>query len=141
MYNDRIHDRSASPSPTPPPEKQPRLSPETDIGSFTKKASADVTDHDKYQLIVNHFVPEPAYNFPKTAGGRSFQHQWLMKYPWLKYSEQENGGYCLPCVLFYRSESLRSDPGVLVKNPLSNFKKALESLHKHAEKSYHRPLL
>ena len=138
MYNDRIHDRSASPSPTPPPEKQPRLSPEKDIGSFTKKASADVTDHDKYQLIVNHFVPEPAYNFPKNAGGRSFQHQWLMKYPWLKYSEQENGGYCLPCVLFYRSENLRSDPGVLVKNPLSNFKKALESLHKHAEKSYHK---
>ena len=61
-----------------------------------------------------------------------------MKYSWLKYSEQENGGYCLPCVLFYRSESLRSDPGVLVKNPLSNFKKALESLHKHAEKSYHK---
>ena len=61
-----------------------------------------------------------------------------MKYPWLRYSEQDNGGYCLPCVLFARSTNLRSDPGILVKNPLTKFQKALESLNKHAEKFYHK---
>ena len=61
-----------------------------------------------------------------------------MKYPWLKFSEQDNGGYCLPCVLFSRNESLRSDPGVLVKSPLTKFKNALEMLNKHLEKSYHK---
>ena len=60
-----------------------------------------------------------------------------MKYPWLKYSEQENGGYCLPCVLFSRSGILRSDPGILVSGPLVFFK-ALELLDKHMEKSYHK---
>ena len=51
------------------------------------------------------------------------------------YSRQENGGFCLPCVLFgYRG----SDPGVLVSRPLTTFGKALESLHKHADKCHHK---
>ena len=61
-----------------------------------------------------------------------------MKYPWLKYSEQENGGYCLQCVLFGRSENFCSDPGVLVKSPLTKFKNALELLNKHSDRSYHK---
>ena len=109
----------------------------TDIGDFVR-SGGDVTDHDKYQLTVNLFAPAPSYNFQQTTGGRSFQYSWLVKYPWLRYSEQDNGGYCLPCVLFARSTNLRSDPGMLVKNPLPNFQKALEFLNKHAEKSYHK---
>ena len=54
-----------------------------------------------------------------------------------EYSEQDSGGYCLPCVLFGRSKNLRSDPGMLVKNLLTKFKNALEVLDKHLEKSYH----
>ena len=61
-----------------------------------------------------------------------------MKYPWLKFSEQDNGGYSLPCVLFGRSENLCPDPGVLVKSPLTKFKNALELLNKHSDKSYHK---
>ena len=129
---------SFSPCSTPPPEKQPRISPDSsDIGVYTRFTSS-VTDHDRYQLIVHHFVPDPSYKFPKHTDGRSFQHQWLVKYPWLKFSEQVNGGYCLPCVLFSRSENFRSDPGVLVKSPLTKFKNALEILNKHLDKSYHK---
>ena len=118
-----------------PPRKQPRIAEEADIGSFT---SGDISDHDRYQLIKYHFVPGPTYRFPKSAGGRSFQYQWLARYSWLKYSESDNGGYCLPCVLFSRSSSINhSDPGVLVSSPLVNFKKALEMLNKHLEKAYH----
>ena len=65
-------------------------------------------------------------------------YQWLLKYPWLKFSKQDNGGYCHPCVLFSRSDNFRSDPGVLVKTPLTKFKKALELFDKHQAKSYHR---
>ena len=52
------------------------------------------------------------------------------------YSEEKNGGFCLPCVLFatgYRGQ----DPGVLVSQPLTNFKKALEKIDGHRKKEYH----
>ena len=126
---------SSSPCSTPPPEKQPRLSP--DIGIFAR-SSGSKSDHERYDLTVHHFVPDHSYKFARHADGRSFQHQWLMKYPWLKYSKEDNGGYCLPCVLFSRSENLRSDPGVLVRTPLTKFKNALELLDKHLKKSYHK---
>ena len=51
---------------------------------------------------------------------------------------QENGGFCLPCVLFATSGYRGSDPGVLVSHPLTTFGKALESLHKHADKGHHK---
>ena len=95
----------------------------------------------KYQFTVHHFTPDSQYKFPRNSCGRSFQYSWLTKYPWLKYSEQDNGGYCLPCVLFSRSGSLRADPGVLVSNPLTNFRKALELLDKHGGKEYHKVAL
>lgn len=58
--------------------------------------------------------------------------------PWLKYSEQDNGGYCLLCILFSRSGSLCAQPaGVLVSCPLTNFRKALETLDQHSGKDYH----
>ena len=79
------------------------------------------------------------YKFPRASNGRSFQHRWLSKYHWLLYSEQDDGGYCLPCALFFRpTVTFRSDPGVLVTKPLTNFQKALEILNKHDNKQFHR---
>ena len=125
---------SHSVSPTSPevepPAKQPRLS--------NQMSSGKPTDHDKYQLIVSHFTPDRTYKFPKTDG-RIFQHNWLNTYPWLRYSEVHNGGYCLPCVLFSSSPNdLRAEPGMLVKTPLTSFRKALELCNKHADKLYHK---
>ena len=74
----------------------------------------------------------------KHTDGHSFQFQWLQRYPWLVYSRQENGGFCLPCVLFATSVYRGSDRGVLVIRPLTTFGKALESLHKHADKGHHK---
>ena len=54
----------------------------------------------KYNLLVNHFKPGADYSFPKGSSKRAFQYRWLMNFPWLVYSKQENGGFCLPCVLF-----------------------------------------
>ena len=92
----------------------------------------------KYNLLVNHFKPGADYSFPKTTSGRAFQYRWLVQFPWLAYSKQENGGFCLPCILFASSEYHGSDPGVLVSRPLTAFAKALELFRKHADKGYHK---
>ena len=130
---------NTSQSPTgPPPPKQRRieLSQSTDAAEFSQ--GIITTDHEKYHFIVSHFSPDQHYQFPRTPSGRTFQHQWLVKHPWLKYSKQENSGFCLPCVIFSRNRTSRADPGVLVSSPLINFKKALETLEKHTGKVYHK---
>ena len=142
----RIHtdtERSTSPeSDSEPPVQQPRLSAETNIVVFADRMSdRKPTDHDNYQLTVNHFTPDPTYKFPKILkSGPCFQHKCLITYPWLRYSKQQNGGYCLPRVLFSRSTNLCAAPGMLVTNHLTgtSFKKAIELLDKHADKLYHK---
>ena len=54
------------------------------------------------------------------------------------YSEKADGGFCVACVLFSHSSSFRSDQGILVNTPLTDFKRALEKLNHHAERVYHK---
>jgi hypothetical protein len=90
-------------------------------------------------VLKNHFKPGANYSFPKSSStGRSFQYRWLTQFPWLVYSKQVNNGFCLPCVIFASSGYRGSDPGVLVSRSLTNFTKALEVLHKHVGKQYHK---
>ena len=84
-----------------------------------------MTEHEKYNFYGYHFTPEIDYKFPR-EGGRGFLHRCLGKYSWLTYSWQENGGYCLPCVLFARSIDIRKDKRVLVEIAFTNFKKMYE---------------
>ena len=92
----------------------------------------------KYNLVRNQFKPSIDFAFPKSSNGRTFQYRWLMQFPWLVYSKEESGGFCLPCVLFASSGYRGSDPGVLVNRPLTVFTKALEILRKHTEKGYNK---
>lgn len=92
-----------------------------------------MTQRSMFGVIVDHFVPAAMYKFPKASNGRSFQYKWLSKYPWLRYSEKADGGFCVACVLFSHSSSFRSDPRILVNTPLTDFKRALEKLNHHAE--------
>ena len=93
-----------------PPTKQPRIC-HSDVGAFVGSHHDPVSDNDKYRLIEEHFISEPTYKFPKASNGRTFQHKWLSRYQWLRYSEQDDGGYCLPCALFIRpTVNFRSDP-------------------------------
>ena len=82
------------------PAKKPRMSESGDIADYIKKTSTDITDAIKHQLVDDHFIPDPIYAFPRSSNVHCFQHQWLHRYPWLVYSKQENGGFCLPCVFF-----------------------------------------
>ena len=148
---------SSSPSPPPsphhllsaeahePPAKQPCLSKEADIGVFVaeKSSGANMTDHDKHQLVVHHFIPDPTYEFPRSEKtGRRFNHSWLSNYAWLRYSKSCDGGFCLPCVLFAKRAGFRSAPDLFVRKPLgdidSHFVKALELLRKHDNRGYHK---
>ena len=56
----------------------------------------------------------------------------------LTYSWQENGGYCLPCVLFVRSRDIRKGNGVLVETAFTNFKKMFEVCDLHAARECHK---
>ena len=60
-----------------------------------------------------------------------------MRYPWLRYSKQEDGGYCLPRVLFYRRKNLHVCAGMLLTNALTNFKKTI-AIMKHEKKGYYK---
>ena len=64
---------------------------------------------------------------------RSFQTSWQSTYPWLVYSESEDGGFCKYCMLF----ATNTAAGVLVKSPLKNFNKATDILKQHHKKEYH----
>lgn len=110
-----------------------------DVGAFVGSHHDPINDTDKYHLIEEHFIPGPTYKFPRASNGHSFQHSWVSKYQWLRYSEQDDGGYCLPCALFFTpTVSFRSDPGVLGTKPLTNFQKAIEIMNKHDNKLFHR---
>ena len=86
---------------------------------------------------MTHSNPEISKTFPKGKDSRAFQHKWLRQFSWLVYSSQENGGFCLPCVLFATGGYHNSDPRVPVSKPLTNFKKALDILRNHVRKEHH----
>ena len=95
-----------------------------------------MTEHEKYNFYCYHFIPDIDYKFP-CDGGRGFLHWYfLRKYSWLTYSWKENGGYCLPCVLFARSIDVRKGKGVLVETAFATFKKMYEVCKIHAAREY-----
>ena len=86
----------------PPAPKRPLIdsAPECrDVARYVQ-SSVHISDAEKYQLLTDPFKPGANYKFPKRDNGRAFQYRWLELHPWLAYSKQENGGFCIPCVLF-----------------------------------------
>lgn len=98
----------------PPLTKKARVSESGDVATYIGK-SQQLSNADRYQVLVNHFRPSATFKFPRSANGRSFQHRWLQQYLWLCCSKQENSGVCLPCVLFVSGGYHGSDPGILVR--------------------------
>ena len=92
----------------------------------------------KFTLSKSHFTPGDNYVFLKTTKNkmRLFQVSWLKTYPWLVYSESEDGGYCKCCVLFAHLAS-NITTGTLVKLPMKNWNKVTDILKDHQKKEYH----
>ena len=110
---------------------EPQQSPESlqvtskfvrnDIGTYSSDRLRRLSDDDRFWLLQNAFRPDNLYKYPTKVEYKqhSFQHNWLVQFPWLYYSESCNGGYCVHCVLFARC----SMPlGQLVTCPMSNLR-------------------
>jgi hypothetical protein len=83
--------------------------------SFDK---SNVDDQQKLFLLKNKWVIPSSFVFPLTdirGTKRRFNRSWLEKYKWLRYSESDNGVFCLCCVLFNSSEH------VFVKNSVNDW--------------------
>jgi len=96
-----------------------------------------LTDSEKYQYLTRHFRPTKEYQYPSTymnKCNRSFQESWLTKYPWLVYSPNLDGGFCLPCFLFIND---RSGKRILVNSPFTRWTKVSTVLGNHAKLEYH----
>ena len=103
------------------------------------KGRPSLSRQHKFSLLKSHFRPGDNYVFPKTKQNfkmRSFQASWLKTYPWLAYSESEDGGYCKCCVLLAHLAS-NITTGALVKLPMKNWNKAMDILKDHQKKEYH----
>jgi hypothetical protein len=70
----------------------------TDIANYVNKPQ--LTDEEKYQALCNVWVPPESYVFPVNKDGRKFRFDWLKLFPWLSYSQKEDGVFCVNCVLF-----------------------------------------
>lgn len=125
----------------PPPPKRQALETTDHCDDVSKYISSQTQSQcaaSRYNLLTSHFKPSHDYCFPKGVNGRSFQFRWLQMFPWLVYSKHENGGFCLPCVLFASTGYHGSNPGVLVSRPLTAFVKALELLRRHGDQEHHK---
>jgi hypothetical protein len=90
-----------------------------------------LSDEERYDALKNLHYPQIGYKFPPTSFGkinRSFQSQWLSKYPELVYSVSCDGAFCLHCVLFCKEPSKH---GQLVSETFRNWKKATEKFDEH----------
>ena len=87
-----------------------------DISTYFEKSKV-ASETELHDLIKNVFIPDTSYSFAKTKGKRNFRYDWLVRYPWLKYSPSTNGCFCLPCILFsHRATSkLRKSQNLILK--------------------------
>ena len=94
--------------------------------------SKNLSDSEIYDLILNCFVPDEKFAFPKNpTTKRAFQQKWLKDFDWLFYSVKFDGGFCLPCALFgHLSTKLKSSERLLSK-AVSGEKKSISIFKNH----------
>ena len=113
-----------------------RLSPH--FGSIAG-LTAHLTREERFHALNNIYKPSQSFVFPQHTEGsrnhkRSFQHKWLAEHPWLAYSKEKDGGYCVPCAFFCKSDE---GLGKLVNTPLTRYKDAVDTFRQHSRKAYH----
>jgi len=114
-----------------------------DICNFINRR---LTDTEVEEVLQNVWIPPSNFKFPvnrlqvqSKSKNLKFQYMWFSRWPWLVYSETENGAFCKYCCLFAKagagvnSQSL----GALVKKKFDNWKHAVETFDKHSKLQYH----
>lgn len=111
-----------------------------DIGLYLNKR---LQDEERCRLVDTFWQPSINYKFPLLEQFQKrklkFQYSWFMKYPWLVYSEKEQGAFCRYCVLFSKHGAgvNSQELGQLVKIKFTNWIKANEIFKHHGETNYH----
>ena len=126
----------------PPQPSEPLQVPSSfvrnDVGTYDSDTLRCLSDDDRLWLLQNAFRPDAHYRYPQKeeyGKKRSFQHAWLVQFPWLCYSGSCNGGFCTNCVLFAKCHlSL----GQLVTSAMVNFTRAKVTLQEHSKQSSHK---
>lgn len=111
---------------------------EIDMGALLRQKIAikSLSQAEKLNVLTNHYKPGKDFAFPRVLMNgcyRSFQRGWLEKYPWLVYSKECNGGFCLPCIFF----STREKVGALVNTPFTRWTKVGSVCGEHEKLRYH----
>lgn len=100
-------------------------------------------DDEKIEVLNNIWQPLNTYKFPLKVVGqqkRKFNRNWLDRYSWLAYSELKAGAFCKFCVLFFEPKNFGHSQfkvNVLINQPCTNYKKALEIINNHEVTKYH----
>lgn len=111
-----------------------------DIGLFLHKP---VPDEEKITVLQNFWQPSITYQFPVLEKFQKrklkFQFLWFNEFPWLVYSEKEEGAFCKYCFLFAKHGAgvNSQELGSLVKHKFTNWKKAKEIFRNHSCTDYH----
>lgn len=120
-----------------------------DIVNYTNK----VLSQNEIEEVLNKiWTPDLNYNFPikssivgkqKKVIKLKFQFKWLLNFPWLAYSESNNGAYCKYCVAFAKTEAGINCQklGVFVVKKYDDWRHALENFKNHSNLGYHKKSL
>ncbi|XP_025425350.1 uncharacterized protein LOC112694172 [Sipha flava] len=117
-----------------------------DIFNYVKRV---LTQNEIHDILNAIWIPDVNYNFPvkvffvgkdKTARYLKFQYKWFARFPWLVYSEIDNGAYCKFCVAFSTNYAGINDQKLelLVTKKYDNWRHALEYFKNHSQLEYHK---
>ena len=113
-----------------------------DIGKIMQAIKIEKTslsDHEKYLISKNHFVPASNFEFPKSylhGCNRQCKNEFLSDS--FVYSKVDDAVYCLYCSLFVPNEK-RSTLGAFVTGGgFNQWHKIQERKMRHSTNAYHR---
>ena len=109
-----------------------------DIGRFAGLME-NASNDDIKSLLDNVWKPSNRMDCPSTSG-RRFQLSWIETYPWLAYSKEVDGAFCIWCVIFgHRFQALSKNSSKLeqlYREPFRSWGKASSKLQMHNTKSH-----
>ncbi|CAC5424195.1 unnamed protein product [Mytilus coruscus] len=119
----------------------------SNFDTFLHNTTRPVVNATKYFLIKNrippeHFVyPSKEYKDTSKKSGkrkRSCQHQWFEQFKFITYSMENDGFYCLPCILFPIENTPGGHARLLIALPNKNWKDTVADMKNHSVSAYHK---
>ena len=116
---------------------------ENDIGNLVQSHVdlRQLSQENKYHVLTVEPVSGPS-SFPRTrpsdsSSYRQFRPSWLKQYPWLHYSQHDDGVYCRACACFAPKQVGGQDLGQFVTKPFKSWGKVQQKASAHGTKQYH----